>query len=65
MAAGIDGRTDTAAMDKAKDEFLSAHGFERDPSRPELGHVITPPSAEKILGFCQMDCYTPIRPKGK
>ena len=63
VAADIDGETDTDAMNKAKDEFLSAHGFERDPSRPELGNIITPKTAEDVLGFCQMDYYTPVRPR--
>lgn len=64
VATDIDGQTDTDAMNRAKDEFLAANGFERDPSRPELGNIITPKAAQDVLGWCQMDYYTPIRPKG-
>lgn len=61
VATDIDGQTDTEAMNREKDEFLAANGFERDPTRPELGNIITSKEAEKILGYCQMDYYTPIR----
>lgn len=63
VATDIDGQTDTEAMAKEVDAFLEAHGFERDPSRRELGNVITPPSASGIMGFEQMDYFTPIRAK--
>ena len=63
VSTGVDGNTDIDAMNAEKERFLSEHGFERDYSRPELGNVITPPDAQKIMGFCQMDYYTPIVPK--
>ena len=51
-------------MNSQVDVFLSENGFERDTSRFELGNIITPPEVQKILGYCQMDYYTPIKPKG-
>jgi len=61
VATDIDGKTDIAAMATAVDEFLQAHGFERDPSRRELGNIITPPLAREAMGYNQMDYYTPIK----
>ena len=43
------------------DKFLSENGFERDTSRPELGNIITSPLAQEIMGYEQMDYYTPIK----
>jgi AraC family transcriptional regulator len=50
-------------MKKITNEFLEQHGFEIDKSRAELGNIITPPMAKNILGYDQMDYYTPIKPK--
>ena len=61
VATDIDQRTDIAAMDAAVDAFLRDNNFERDPSRPRLGNIITSPSAQKILGYHQMDYYAPAR----
>jgi AraC family transcriptional regulator len=59
----IDGKTDMDALNTQRNTFLETHGFEIDKTRPELGNIITPPSAEKILGYNQMDYYTPIKKK--
>lgn len=59
----IDQKTDKDRMNTEIDKFLSANGFERDPLRPELGNIITSPLAQKIMGYEQMDYYTPIRAK--
>jgi len=58
----IDQQTDVEALNKIRDEFLASHGFEFDGSRPELGNIITPTSAREVLGYEQMDYYTPIKP---
>lgn len=50
-------------MNTEVDRFLNENGFERDPSRPELGNIITPPSAREIMGYEQMDYYMPVRRK--
>ena len=63
VATDIDGQTDKEAMDKAVNEFIAKHGLERDASRPEMGNVITPPSAAEILGFCQMDYWYSVKKK--
>jgi AraC family transcriptional regulator len=63
VATDIDGKTDIQAMDAAVDEFLLANGFERDHSRPRLGHIITPPAAHDVLGYHQMDYYAPVKKK--
>lgn len=39
------------------------NGFERDNSRAELGSVISSLGAQKIMGYAQMDYYTPVRAK--
>lgn len=61
VATDIDQKTDTDLMKKEVDAFLSANGFERDDLRPELGNVITSPMAKEIMGYEQMDYYTPIK----
>ena len=55
-ATDIDHKTDADAG-----EILDIHGVERDMARPELGNIITPPLAREIMGYEQMDYYTPIK----
>lgn len=61
VATDRDGETDTVKMNEEIDAFLTQNGFQRDPSRPELGNVITPPLAQQIMGYGQMDYYFPIK----
>ena len=61
VATGIDQRTDKAAMDAKVADFLLMNGLERDPSRRELGNIITSDAAKEILGCEQMDYYYPVR----
>lgn len=63
VTTGIDQQTDIELMNSKVDEFLSQNGFERDPSRSDLGNVITSPLAKEIMGYEQMDYYTPIKAK--
>ena len=63
IATDIDQKTDMELMKAEVDEFLSANGFERDDSRPQLGNIITSPLASEIMGYEQMDYYTPIKRK--
>lgn len=63
VTTDIDQKTDTEAMKIEVDEFLKANGFERDLTRPELGNIITSPLVQEILGYEQMDYYTPIKAK--
>lgn len=61
VATDIDQKTDKDHMNAEVDKFLSENGLERDPSRPELGNIITSPLVQKIMGYEQMDYYTPIK----
>ncbi len=63
VATDIDQQTDVEAMDKQVDEFLEKNGFERDESRFKMGNIITPPLASDVLGYNQMDYYSPIKLK--
>ena len=61
VTTGIDQQTNRDLMNDEIDKFLQENGFERDSSRPELGNIITSPAAKKIMGYEQMDYYTPIK----
>lgn len=63
VATDIDQKTDMELMNSEVDSFLSENGFERDTSRSELGNIITSPLAYEIMGYRQMDYYTPIKAK--
>ncbi len=63
VATDIDQRTDTGLMETEIDQFLGENGFERDPSRPGLGNIITSPLAKQVMGYEQMDYYFPIKAK--
>ncbi len=63
VATDIDQKTDSELMKAEVDKFLNENGFERDMSRPELGNIITSPLAHEIMGYEQMDYYTPIKAK--
>lgn len=63
VATGIDQQTDTEQMKIEVDKFLNENGFEWDGSRSELGNIITSPLAQSIMGYEQMDYYTPIKAK--
>ena len=61
LTTDIDQKTDTEAMYAELDAFLAANGLQRDSSRPDLGNIITSPSVKEILGYEQMDYYTPVK----
>ena len=63
VSTDVDKKTDVDTMNKTVDEFLEANGLERDKSRLDLGHIITSQLAGRILGYDQMDYYTPIKQK--
>lgn len=63
VVTDVDGKTDNGEMRAAVDAFLNENGLERDPSRAELGNIITSERVSAILGYNQMDYYTPIRAK--
>lgn len=61
IATDIDQQTDHESMQRGVDEFLATVGFVRDDARPALGNIITPPAAHAVLGYYQMDYYTPVK----
>lgn len=63
VATDIDQQTDMDAMKIEVDEFLKENGLERDNNRFELGNIITSPLANEVLGYDQMDYYTPVKSK--
>lgn len=63
VATDIDKKTDTTLMKAEVDKFLNENGFERDTSRSDLGNIITSQLAHEIMGYEQMNYYTPIRIK--
>ena len=63
VSTDIDGKTDVERMKTEVDEFLAASNLERDPSRCELGNIITPPEAQAALGYSQMDYFVPVKIK--
>ena len=62
-ATDIDQHTDVESMNREINLFLEQNGFERDNSRAELGSVISSFGAQKIMGYAQMDYYTPVKAK--
>lgn len=64
VSTDIDGQTDTAAMEKELQAFLQKNGFAQDVSRRRMGNIITPPEAEQIMGYQQMDYYVPVMARG-
>ena len=56
-------RTDMDAPNACEDAFLSENSLARDPSRVDLGNIITSPIVREILGYEQMDYYTPVMAK--
>ena len=65
VTTDIDQKTDEKAMNAEVDRFLEANGFERDRTRPDLGNIITAPAVREVLGYEQMEYYTPIKVKEK
>lgn len=63
VATDIDQKTDMEALKREIDVFLEENRFERDCSRQELGNVIISSTAHKIMGYDQMDYYSPIKAK--
>lgn len=61
VATDVDQRTDMTALDAARDAFLAENGLQVDESRPRLGNIITTPRTAEILGYEQMDYYTPVK----
>lgn len=63
VTTDIDKKTDTKLMKAEVDKFLSENVFERDKSRFDLGNIITSLLTHEIMGYEQMNYYTPIKAK--
>ncbi len=63
VACGIDEEDNENAMNAVKQFIRDAGCFAIDPTRKHLGNIITPPTAQKAMGYSQMDYYTPIKIK--
>ena len=63
VTTGIDQQTDVDEMRRQMECFLAQNGLKRDETRPDLGNVITSLRAREILGYEQMDYYTPVKAK--
>lgn len=65
VTTGIDMQTDWQLMNAEVDQFLQENGLERDDTRVMLGNIITSPLAREIMGYEQMDYYTPVKKRGR
>lgn len=63
VATDIDQQTNIEEMDRQVNDFLDKNGFERDDRRYRMGNIITSSLANEILGYHQMDYYSPIKKK--
>jgi AraC family transcriptional regulator len=62
VVTDIDQQDNTEAM-KARDAFLESHNLEIDKTRVEMGNIITSQNGKNVLGYNQMDYWTPIKLK--
>jgi len=65
VCCGIDQQTDMDTMYKIKREFLDKFDYEIDESRSGMGHNVTSTAGNNVLGYNQMDYWTPIKQKSK
>lgn len=63
VTTDIDQHTDMDALYAGLNLFLSENHLQRDPSRKDLGNIIGTPAVREILGYDQMDYYTPVKRK--
>ena len=61
VTTDIDQQTDRDMMMFELDVFLKENGFVRDVSREGMGHIITSPAVQKVLGYEQMNYFTPVK----
>lgn len=62
VVCGIDAQSNAAEM-AAVAEFMEQHGLVRDDSRPDLGNIIGDARTQAVLGYEQMDYFTPVKKK--
>jgi len=64
VICGIDAQSNKAEME-AVAEFMEKNGLVRDESRPDMGHIIGNEEALAVLGYEQMDYWTPVKKDNK
>ena len=62
VVCGIDAQSNAEEM-RAVTEFMETHGLVRDDSRPDMGHIIGSLETQAVLGYEQMDYFTPVKLK--
>jgi len=62
VVCGIDAQSNAEEM-TAVAEFMEKHGLERDDGRPDLGNIIGNRGTQAVLGYEQMDYWTPVKKK--
>lgn len=60
VICGIDAQSNKAEME-AVAEFMEKNGLVRDESRPDMGHIIGNEETLAVLGYEQMDYWTPVK----
>ncbi|MNO15715.1 Bacterial transcription activator, effector binding domain [compost metagenome] len=65
VATSIDGDEENSSRvyHGIRDWVINSEHFEIDEERSSLGHIITPPTAIKVMGYGQMENYIPIKVK--
>lgn len=61
VASDIDGTDSEEAIRVIMQFVLDKGCYVQDTTRKQLGNVITPPAAQKAMGYAQMDYYIPIK----
>lgn len=61
VASDIDGEDNSKVLNAIKEYIKEKECYDEDSTRAYLGNVITPPSANKAMGYDQMDYYVPIK----
>lgn len=62
VVCGIDAQSNAAEM-AAVAEFMEKYGLERDNSRPDMGNIVGNRETQAVLGYEQMDYWTPVKKK--
>lgn len=62
VVCGIDAQSNAEEM-AATAAFMEQHGLMRDDSRPDMGHIIGNKETQAVLGYEQMDYWTPVKKK--
>ncbi len=62
VVCGIDAQSNAEEM-AAVAAFMEQHGLVRDDSRPDLGNIVGNAETKAVLGYEQMDYYTPVKKK--